>query len=214
LGFEIWGFSIMTPKAVVFDLGKVLVDFDYGIAARALAARARVPMEEFKRLIDQTELLVIYELGQLATEALYKQVCEATGFCGDLDEFARLFGNIFTAIDPMIELHAQLRKSAVPTYIFSNTNELAVAHIRKTFPFFSNFDGYIYSFEERAMKPDDKIYAAVEGRTGLSGPEILYIDDRLENIDTGRRHGWQTIHHSDPARTRKAVADAGLRLQS
>jgi FMN phosphatase YigB (HAD superfamily) len=204
----------MTPKAVVFDLGKVLVDFDYGIAARTLAARARVSAEEVKRLIDQSQLLVSYETGQLATEAFYKQVCDGTGFCGDLQEFGRLFGDIFTAIEPMIELHAQLRQNAVPTYIFSNTNELAVAHIRKAFPFFSTFDGYIFSFAERAMKPDEKIYAAVERHTGLTGPEILYIDDRLENAEAGKRRAWQIIHHHDPSTTRKAVAITNLLQRS
>jgi 2-haloacid dehalogenase len=202
----------MTPRAVVFDLGKVLVDFDYSIAARALAARARISPDELNTLINQSPLLVTYETGHLATAAFYKKVCDATGFCGDLDEFARLFSDIFTGIDSMIELHAQLRKAGVPTYIFSNTNELAIAHIRKTFPFFSNFDGYIYSFEESGLKPDEKIYAAVERRTGLKGPELLYIDDRLENIEAGQRRRWQVIHHHDPARTRKAVADAGLPL--
>lgn len=197
-------------KAVVFDLGKVLVDFDYGIAARALAARSRVPIEEVRHVIDQSQLLVTYEMGKLATKLFYNEVCEATGFCGDVDEFGRLFGDIFTPIEDMIELHARLRAADMATYIFSNTNELAVAHIRKAFPFFSNFDGYIYSFQEGAMKPSVAIYEAVERRTGCSGNAILYIDDRLENIDTGRQRGWSVIHHQDAMETRKAVAAAGL----
>jgi hypothetical protein len=90
-------------KAVVFDLGKVLVDFDYGIAARALAARSRVPIEEVRHVIDQSQLLVTYEMGKLATKLFYNEVCEATGFCGDVDEFGRLFGDIFTPIEDMIE---------------------------------------------------------------------------------------------------------------
>src|SRR5688572_26283648 len=197
-------------RAVVFDLGKVLVDFDYGVAARALAARSRVPVEEVRHVIDQSALLVTYEMGKLATKLFYNQVCEATGFCGDIDEFGRLFGDIFTPIDDMIDSHAKLRAAGVATYIFSNTNELAVAHIRGTFPFFSNFDGYIYSFEEGAMKPSAAIYEAVERKTGQSGDGILYIDDRLENVETGRRRGWRVIHHQNAVATRKAVAAAGL----
>ena len=197
-------------KAVVFDLGKVLVDFDYGIAARALAARSRVPIEEVRQVIDQSQLLVTYEMGKLATKLFYNEVCVATGFCGDIDEFGRLFGDIFTPIEDMIELQAGLRAADMATYIFSNTNELAVAHIRKAFPFFSNFDGYIYSFQEGAMKPSAAIYEAVERRTGCSGNAILYIDDRLENIDTGRQRGWSVIHHQNAMETRKAVAAAGL----
>jgi FMN phosphatase YigB (HAD superfamily) len=197
-------------KAVVFDLGKVLVDFDYGIAARALAARSRVPVEQMRHVIDQSPLLVTYEMGELATKLFYNQVCEATGFCGEIDEFGRLFGDIFTPIDEMIDLHAKLRESGIPTYIFSNTNELAVAHIRRTFPFFSNFDGYIYSFEEAAMKPSAAIYEAVERRVGHSRSAILYIDDRLENIEAGRQRSWQVIHHSSPFATRQTIAAAGL----
>ena len=197
-------------KAVVFDLGKVLVDFDYGIAARALAARSRVPIEGMRHVIDQSQLLVTYEMGKLATKLFYNEVCEATGFCGDIDEFGRLFGDIFTPIEDMIELQAGLRAAGMATYIFSNTNELAVAHIRKVFPFFSNFDGYIYSFQEGAMTPSVAIYEAVERRTGCSGNAILYIDDRLENIDTGRQRGWSVIHHQNAMETRKAVAAAGL----
>jgi HAD superfamily hydrolase (TIGR01509 family) len=144
-------------------------------------------------------------MGGMSTDKFYRQVCDATGFCGDLDEFGRLFGDIFTAIDPMVELHAQLRRAGVPTYILSNTNELAVAHIRRTFPFFSNFDGYILSHEVGAMKPQPAIYEALERLAGVSGSEILYIDDRLENVEAGKARDWQIIHHHDPEGTRKHV---------
>ena len=43
------------------------------------------------------------------------------------------------------------------------------------------------------MKPDEAIYDVVEQRTGESGAAILYIDDRPENIETGRGRGWRTI---------------------
>src|SRR4026209_819253 len=137
----------MIPKAVVFDLGKVLVDFDYGSGARAVAARGRVSAPEVAKLIAETSLLITYETGGLATDAFYKQVCDATGFCGDLNEFGRCFGDIFAPIDAMIDLQARIRDAGMPTYIFSNTNELAIAHIKQTFPFFSGFNAYIYSFQ-------------------------------------------------------------------
>ena len=63
------------------------------------------------------------------------------------------------------------------------------------------------------VKPDAKIYGAVERRTGLSGPEILYIDDRPENIEAGKQRAWQAIHHTDTSITRRAVAAAGLPVQ-
>jgi len=191
----------MAPKVVVFDLGKVLVDFDYGIAATNLAALSKMPAAEMQPMLEKSSLLVEFETGAMNRDQFFRRVCDATGFCGDQGEFNLLFADIFSAIQPMVDFHARLRKAGLPTYIFSNTNDLAVTHIRARFPFFSNFDGYIYSFEHGAMKPQRKIYETVERVTGKRGDEICYIDDRLENIETGKAMCWQTIWHKSPEET-------------
>ena len=74
----------------------------------------------------------------------------------------------------MLDLHRRLRHAGLPTYIFSNTNELAIDHIRARFPFFHQFDGYILSYEHNAMKPDPRLYTVVEQTTGRAGPIALH----------------------------------------
>ena len=110
----------------------------------------------------------------------------------------------------MIELHAELRWRGFKTYIFSNTNDLAIEHIRRNFSFFKNFDGYIFSYEVKAMKPDAKIYEALEAMTKKSGAEIVYIDDRLENTEAGAARGWRTILHESPEKSRAALSAFGF----
>jgi HAD superfamily hydrolase (TIGR01509 family) len=110
----------------------------------------------------------------------------------------------------MTALHGALRKNGVPTYLFSNTNDLAIEHIRRRFPFFAGFDGYILSYEVRAMKPDARIYEVLEEMAGRGGAEILYLDDRPENVDAGAARGWQVILQTDPAVSRAAVERFGL----
>jgi HAD superfamily hydrolase (TIGR01509 family) len=122
-----------------------------------------------------------------------------------MDEFTAGFSDIFTPIEPMLALHASLKKQGLPTYIFSNTNPIAIGHIRRQFPFFSGFNGYILSFEHQGMKPEPAIYEQVEKATGKRGAAILYIDDRPENIETGRARGWQVIPHETPEKTVDAV---------
>jgi len=196
---------VTVPRAIIFDLGKVLVDFDYGIAASRIANRGKVTQEQIRKFIDHSPLLFRYETGLLTREQFYNQVCAVTGFCGDLEEFGGFFADIFVPIPPMVELHKRLRKAGFPTYIFSNTNDLAVAHIRQNFPFFSNFDGYILSYEHGAMKPDSKLYEVVERQTGYRGAELLYLDDRPENIAAGQARGWQVILQESPERTLEAT---------
>lgn len=200
----------MLPQAVVFDLGKVLLDFDYGIVVRKLEPQGRLSFRELRRLIDQSPLLFRYEAGLMTTEEFFSELQAAAEFRGSLEEFSVLFGDIFSPIDPMIELHAQLRQRRVPTFILSNTNELAIRHIRQRFSFFRNFDGYVLSYEHGAMKPDAKLYEVIEQVSGRKGGELLYIDDRPENVAAGAARGWQSILHEDPEKTRLSVQRSGI----
>ncbi len=189
------------PKAVIFDLGKVLLDFDYGLAANALAANCEVSADGLRALLDQSPLLHRYESGSITTAEFFSEFVARSSYTGTLSAFWAAFGDIFTEIAPMIALHRQLVSGGMPTFIFSNTNEIAVGHVRAKFPFFAGFSGYVFSHEVGCMKPGPKIYEAVEAVTGLRGPDLLYIDDRAENIEAGDRRGWQTILHHDPAAT-------------
>ncbi len=197
-------------KTVVFDLGKVLVDFDYSIAARKIAARSKIPADQITYFISQSPLLFRFETGLLTTEQFYNEVCAATGYGGQPEEFGQCFADIFVPIEPMVQLQTALRRSGLPAFIFSNTNELAVGHIRRNFPFFANFDGYILSYEHGAMKPDEKIYQIVERASGRRRAEILYLDDRPENVAAGLARGWQVILQESPEKTIAALKHFAL----
>jgi FMN phosphatase YigB (HAD superfamily) len=191
--------------AVVFDLGKVLVDFDFGIAAKKIAAHGTRPPAEIKSFIDQTPLLIDYESGRVTRLEFFERVRAASGFRGTIEEFGKFFAEIFLPIEPMIELHTELRRRGFQTFIFSNTNDLAIEHIRRDYPFFQNFDGYVLSYEVGAMKPQPEIYEAMEKMSGKRGAEIIYIDDRLENVKGGNARGWRAILHESSEKTRAVL---------
>lgn len=191
----------MKVRAVVFDLGKVLVDFDYGLAARKLALQATATTDEVRAIIDQSPLLFRYESAQMTTPEFFDEVRRQIGFRGRFEEFAAAFADIFTEMPEMIALHAELRARAVPTYILSNTNGIAISHIRHRFPFFAHFTGYVLSYEQNALKPHRKIYEITEQRTGCRGAEILFLDDRAENVEAASQLGWQTICHRSAEET-------------
>ena len=201
---------MLTPSIVVFDLGKVLVDFDYSIAGRKISERSGKSPEEVQHLLDYSPLLYRYETGLMTRQEFFGEVRQATGFHGTIEEFSGYFADIFWEIPPMIEIQAKLRRQGVPTYIFSNTNDLAILHLRQNFPFFANFDGYILSYEIGAMKPDAKIYEALERMAGKRGAEVLYLDDRQENVDGGAARGWQVILQTTAEKAIAAMEKLGL----
>ncbi|HEY3931108.1 MAG TPA: HAD family phosphatase [Verrucomicrobiae bacterium] len=191
--------------AIVFDLGKVLVDFDYSIAARKVASRNTKEIPDLLHFLGSSPILARFEHGDLTREQFFAEMQQITGFTGGLEEFVADFADIFVSIPEMIALHEELRQRGFQTYIFSNTNDIAIEHIRREFPFFKNFDDYIFSYEIGAMKPDAKIYAAMEKISGRRGDQILYIDDRVENVETGNIRGWRAILHETPEKTRAAL---------
>ena len=198
------------PEVVVFDLGKVLLDFDYSISSKKISARSRISYPEIQEFIDHSPLLMRYEKGQMSRRAFFEEICTMSGFDGSPEEFASFFADIFDPIVPMVELNRQLRGNSVQTFIFSNTNDLAIEHIRDQYEFFKEFDDYVLSYEHGSMKPEPALYHVVERVTGRRGEQILYFDDRIENVEGGARQGWQAVQHSDPQLSISVVRDAGL----
>jgi HAD superfamily hydrolase (TIGR01509 family) len=200
----------MTPEVVVFDLGKVLVEYDYGITARKIAPRCKIPLQQLLPALENSSLFARFEGGLMSNEQFLSEFCAWTGFSGSHEEFAHLFADIFTEIQPMIKAHAELRARKIPAYILSNTNDISTAHIRRHFPFFAHFDGYVLSYQHKVMKPQPRIYEILEELCGRRGAQILYLDDKLENVQGGKARGWQVIHHKTPEESLRIIKELGL----
>jgi HAD superfamily hydrolase (TIGR01509 family) len=198
------------PATVVFDLGNVLLAFDYRIAAANLAPHASASAEEILDVLLGTRLLHRYECGELNTVQFFDALSQATGFTAGFDAFARCFTEIFTPIPPMIELQRRIRAGGVPTVLLSNTNELQFQHLRERHPFIVEFEHHVLSFEHRAMKPDLALYRVVEELTGRVGSDLVFLDDRPDNVEAACRLGWRAFVHENPERSSRHFVDLGL----
>lgn len=200
-------------QCVVFDLGKVLVDFNYDLAINRLNARRRRGGDSVD-FLEAAGTLDAYERGALSSEGFCETIQKEFDLEITYEEFVAAFSDIFSEIPGMIALSRRLRQVELPTYILSNTNPLAIAWILEKFPFFSEFEGYIYSYEVGCMKPESRIYEELERVSSFRGESILYMDDRLENIEAARRRGWTSIHHREPDTTIAEVENyiSGLKV--
>lgn len=190
----------------VFDLGKVLLDFDYSRAAQALAPHSRISTEDFRSLIDQSPLLEQYETGALDDSGFFEAIRTETGLQLEEAAFQEKFADIFTPIPEMIAFLESLRARAIPTVVFSNTNGIAIRHIRSRYPFFSGFSREWLSFEQGRMKPDPELYTRLEQALGTLGEKLVFVDDKAENIETARQQGWRVVHHIHPSRSIESMS--------
>ncbi|MFM2295169.1 MAG: hypothetical protein RLZZ350_1582 [Verrucomicrobiota bacterium] len=198
------------PTTVIFDLGGVFVNFDYGIAARAIAAQSAVTAAQVRELIDHSPLLRRYETGSISTGEFFDEVVAATGFRRPLLEFTKHFNSIFWLVPETVALNRELRLRGVPTFALSNTNPLAYAALRAEYDFFKDFDGIVVSHLARVMKPDAGIYELTEKLCGKTGADLVFIDDRADNCAAAAARGWQVIQHTSPAATRAELVRLGL----
>lgn len=194
---------------VVFDLGKVLVDFSYSQLFPLLRRRGALirDVEDFAvrvRLVD-------YEHGSISTEEFRQGLNALLSSPLDEDEFKNAWCGIFTPIPQMLTLARRLQ-GQVGVYIISNTSEIHWDYLRERFALADLSKDTFASFEVGHMKPVEAIYRAAETRFGFAPEEVVFIDDRMENVTGAQACGWQAIHHLSYGQTRDALIDLGLDL--
>ena len=200
----------MAIEAVVFDLGGVLIDVRYARAIERLRARCSADADMLQQTLRSASMLQRFECGELTPREFHAAFCDVGRLDIGFQEFCAVYCDIFEPVPEMIEAHRQLRACGAATYLFSNTSVLHFLHIRRHYPFVEQFDRCFLSYELGAMKPDERAYAAVEKALGRPVSTLLYIDDRLENVQAGARRGWRALHHTDAPATMARLRGFGL----
>lgn len=195
----------MKISTLFFDLGKVLVDYDFNLAFYRIQRESNLSEDELQARIPRLDpLLNQYESGQIETGAFFGELSALTEFAGSRESLEEAWCDIFSPMDEHIQM-ARILAEYYPLAMISNTSEAHIRFLEYRHDFFSIFRHRIYSFEFGAMKPDPGIYEhALELMEG-DKYEALFIDDREDNILTPSKMGWQTIHLRPDVNLRDAL---------
>ena len=201
----------MKISAVCFDLGKVLLHFDWQLMLNRVAKKSPLPPKEITRLLKEDRQVLLYEIGGITSAKFFSHLKKLLRYKGTAGELRAAFSEIFTPLPEHIALAALLAPH-YPLAIISNTNEAHIVHAEATYSFFSLFRTRIYSHQVKAMKPDHAIYQATLAALGGIDPlETLFIDDLETNILGAVQLGWQTIHLRPGVDLREALASYELK---
>ncbi|KEJ90468.1 HAD-IA family hydrolase [Sulfitobacter donghicola] len=181
----------MTPKAVVFDIGNVLIEwqperfYDAQIGEeRRRAMFAEIDLHGMNDRVDTGENFtkVIRE-----TAAIYPHWA---------DEIMLWHDNWIEMAAPAIphseRLMDALQAKGIPVFSLTNFGVETMVIARKKYGFLHKFDRDFISGHMQVIKPAARIYELLEEGTGLSGPELLFTDDRHDNINAAKDRNWQT----------------------
>lgn len=185
---------------VYFDLGKILLDFDFQIACRNIAELLGVTPKHVQATVYDSGLEDRFERGELSPEEFNLAVSKAVGIAGTPPPVAALMdaiSDMFTPIDAMVEVMDHVRTRVRESGgrgigILSNTCH---GHwdwvMRQAYQVMvAEMDATILSYQVGAMKPSPKIYEVAEAAAGVPASQILFIDDKQENVDAAIARGW------------------------
>jgi putative hydrolase of the HAD superfamily len=171
-------------RTIIFDLGQVIVPFDFQRGYAAIAAECVHPPEEIRRRLRETGLVLPFEEGKVAPGEFVRRVTEALDLQVSYERFCEMWSSIFLPETLIPEAMVASLHDRYRLLLLSNTN---VIH------FMRHFDHCVLSYEVGAMKPAPEIYREAVAKAGCSPGEIFFTDDIAMNVEAAREHGIDAV---------------------
>jgi glucose-1-phosphatase len=197
-------------KAILFDLGRVLIDFDFRRGFRALEGLCPYAADEIPRRLAGTGLVERFETGLVEPRDFVDQMRRILDLKVDYDQFRAIWGSIFTGIlipETMLEGLARRYRMV----LVSNTNALHFEMLPETYGHvLRHFHERVLSYEVHAMKPRPEIFQAALERAGCQPGECFYTDDIAAYIEGARRMGIDGVRFESLAQLEVEMRGRGI----
>ena len=201
----------MTPRAVIFDVGRVLIEWDvHALFAPLLGDAAAV--EAFLAETEFGAWNLSLDRGRPLAEGVAEMAARFPHRAGLFEAFAeRWIETVPGPIEGSVALLEALRAKGVPLYAITNFSAETWPRAVGRFPFLGTaFRDVVVSGEVGLLKPDPAIYELCLARNGLEAAACLFIDDSPANVAGARTVGIPAIPFTGPHALRAALAHAGL----
>lgn len=177
---------------VVFDVGRVLINFGYDALFSMLRSRGAQIIDEadFSAKVD----LIPYEHGHISDEDFLDRLGALLTDPLPKPDLAAAWNNIFDPVEDMLEFTRTL-KSHCRVFMLSNTSRLHWQHLQQCYGLNDLSLDLLASYEVGVMKPAAGIYRACEQRFDVRPDTTIFVDDKLDNVNGALACGWQGLHH-------------------
>lgn len=198
--------------AVIFDLGRVLVDFDWSYAMQLAERWTGLPPREAETWLKEKASLYEFEVGALKADEFHANIERSLGRRLPFEEFCTLWNSIFTSeIMPTTELLRTLNHAGtVRLGILSNTNSIHAEFLRRQFPLLGELEHVYLSHEIGLRKPDPAAYQYVLERLGVSPQRTAFVDDMPKNVSAAAAMGMHGVLARTPEDVRDGLARLGV----
>lgn len=197
-----------TIKAILLDLGNVLVKFDAAILDKGYKPYIKLKDKKFSDYIIDSDNVNRYMEGKLTSSQFYTKTCRFFKMDIDFKEFYHIWNSMFFPYPEMESLVKSLKKKYphIKLVLISNTNEEHYEFLKKDYDVLDVFDFRIVSHEVGALKPHPDIFSIALRAGGAKPKEAFYTDDREDLIQAARTMGIRAFQFTGHENLQKQLA--------
>jgi glucose-1-phosphatase len=197
-------------QTLIFDLGKVIVPFDFGRGYRAMEGLCGLAAADIPKRIGATDLVIRFETGLVSPEDFVTELSAMLGLRVNYDQFCELWSSIFLpeTLIPDAMLESLSRRYRM--LLLSNTNAIHFSMIRERYPFIRHFDDLVLSHEVKAMKPSPVIYREAIARAGCAAEECFFTDDIAAYVEGARKEGIDAVQFVSLEKLQEDLRSRGI----
>lgn len=179
-------------RSFIFDIGNVIIPFDFHRALRRLAPQCGLAMDTLPP--EANQLTATYETGQIDRAEFLRRAFALLQYRGTEAEFVAAWESIFEE-NPAMNLLVEQLRARYPLYLLSNTSDIHAHYFEATYPVFQAFSGAVYSYRVGCMKPNPAIFGIAIRQFGVDPGETVYIDDLHANVAAAAHLGFRALHY-------------------
>lgn len=178
-------------NTVIFDIGNVLVEYDWEGYLKEIGFSGEI----LKKVAEAVFLSPQWQLADegIVTPQNWISAFEknAPGYEKEIRKVYETLGGCIRSYDETPDLIRHFREKGCKCYYLSNYSEYLLWQTKEKLSFLEEFDGGVFSYEEKCLKPQEKIYRILLTRYSIKAEDALFLDDRPENVEAARRLGMQ-----------------------
>lgn len=191
----------------IFDLGGVLCEFSTERRLAALSEASGLSPNDVRRLLEESRLIHLADLGELDQESEYRLATLTLGLECDYATYRALWCSAFKPVYEVIGIARALHETHRTAILTNNGPVLLDALRHELRNAGQEFDDVFVSAMFGAIKPAESVFRGVERELGVPPSRLLLIDDAEANVAGARRCGWQGIHFRSAAQLKEAIGE-------
>lgn len=200
-----------TIKAIIFDFGNVLVEWNPRLLYRRYFQNNEAAMEQFLHEVNFMNWNAQQDKGRPFAEGVAQLASQFPQYSDLIQAYHDNWReSIGESLSGTVEILKRLKKAGYPLYGLSNWSAETFPQAREKYDFFHLFDDIVISGQVGSIKPEPRIFEIVLNRIGRPASECLFIDDALANIQQAGRMGFATIHFLSPGQLERELKYFGL----